>query len=199
MGRPNKHTETKKAAVSQGPKGENDSQPMAETKTLYPSAELIQSICYEEYQRALDNYNRIYDKVNIALVFVGVVLIAFISTIDYKIISQLCQANFWGIFYSFCSLVSAFCILWAGIKLLVLLKSKKVYSFDCTAMRKNELYRFTKESTSVWLIDKYTKAIMSINDTKGEKQRRFDQSIGLIIIALICYVGATAIGKGMGL
>ena len=39
--------------------------PKKETK--YPSAEIVQSACLEDYKRCLESYDKIYEKVNIAL------------------------------------------------------------------------------------------------------------------------------------
>ena len=47
----------------------------------YPSACFLLESCFQDYQRIQDNYNKIYEKINIALAFSGVIL-----TIMYSIL-----------------------------------------------------------------------------------------------------------------
>lgn len=36
----------------------------------YPSAEMLLQVCYNDYQRLIDTYDKIYEKVNVTLGFV---------------------------------------------------------------------------------------------------------------------------------
>ena len=40
----------------------------------YPSACFLLDSCFQDYQRIQDNYNKIYEKINIAPAFSGVIL-----------------------------------------------------------------------------------------------------------------------------
>lgn len=42
-------------------------------KIQYPSAELLIQPCFEDYKNELESYNKLYDKVNVALAFCGIV------------------------------------------------------------------------------------------------------------------------------
>ena len=49
----------------------------------YPSACFLLDSCVQDYQRLQENYNRIYDKINVALAFAGVILTIMLGTFDF--------------------------------------------------------------------------------------------------------------------
>ncbi len=51
-------------------------------KVQYPSAVMLKEDCYNEYQRLMETYDKIYEKVNIMLAFCGVVLLVILSKVD---------------------------------------------------------------------------------------------------------------------
>lgn len=152
------------------------------TETHYPSAKMLQETCLEDYRRIIDTYDKIYDKANIALGFSGVVLLVIISNYDYtsiiRIVNtknnlELCSL----LALHLCSLASAVLIIWTVIQLLLLLRSQTITVFDSISIRDVELYRETEEHASVWMIDKYTKAINQLRPIIRTKQQVFDSSI----------------------
>lgn len=50
----------------------------------YPSACFLLDSCVQDYQRLQDNYNKIYEKINIALAFSGVILTIMLGTFDFS-------------------------------------------------------------------------------------------------------------------
>ena len=50
----------------------------------YPSARFLLDSCFQDYQRILDNYNKIYEKINIALAFSGVILTIMLGAFDFS-------------------------------------------------------------------------------------------------------------------
>ena len=50
----------------------------------YPSACFLLDSCVQDYQRLQENYNRIYDKINVALAFEGVVLTVMLGSLDFS-------------------------------------------------------------------------------------------------------------------
>ena len=178
------------------------SKEMEEQKIEYPSAELLQGTCYEDYRRVLDTYDKIYEKVNIALAFSGVILLVIVSNFDYTIIRQIikCDSNlelFSLISLGACSLTSAVLILWAVIHLLFLMRSKQLTVFDSMSISSEELYRETVDVSSMWLIQKYTQAISILRPAIENKQKAFDKAVLRIIIAILCYAVSLIIEKGL--
>ena len=175
---------------------------LTENKPEYPSAELLQSTCYEDYRRVLDTYDKIYEKVNIALAFSGVILLVVMSSFDYTIIARILNKPsnlelFSLLTLLLCSLSSAVLIIWSVIQLLLLIRSKKLTVFDSIAVRNEEIYRETKEIASVWLIDKYTQATAALCPEISKKQKSFDSAVLKIIISLLCYTVVVVIQKGL--
>lgn len=163
-----------------------------ETKLYYPSAIMLQNTCYEDYRRVLDAYDKIYEKVNIALAFSGVILLVVMSSFDYTLVSRIIDNSskielFSLLLFLLCSLLSAILLLWSVIQLLLLIRSKKLIVFDSIAVRNDELYRQTNEAVSVWLIDKYTQAIVALRPEIKKKQKSFDSAVLKIIIGLMCH------------
>ena len=171
-------------------------------KVMYPSAEILQNTCYEDYRRVLETYDKIYEKVNIALAFSGIILLVIMSSFDYTIVVRICSCNstlglFSLLLYFLCSLASAVLIIWAVIQLLLLMKSKPLKVFDSISARNEELYYKQVDVTSMWLIDKYTKAIVALRLEIEEKQQRFDAAVTMIVVALLIYAFEVVIKKGL--
>ena len=171
-------------------------------KAEYPSAELLQTTCYEDYRRVLDTYDKIYEKVNIALAFSGIILLVIMSSFDYTIIGRIInftsKLELFPLLLCFlCSVLSAVLIVWAVIQLLLLMRSKNLTVFDSISIRNEGLYRESVEVASVWLIDKYTKAVTALRPEISNKQKAFDKVVLKIIIALLSYAVVLMVGKGL--
>jgi len=168
---------------------------------MYPSAELLQTACYEDYKRLIDTYDKIYEKVNIALVFCGIILIVILSNFDYTIIRRISTTVsnlelFSLLAMLVCSALSAVFVVWAVIELLLMMKSNIITVFDSIAIRNEEIYRKSTEVASVWLIDKYTIATAELRNTVSFKQQKYDNAIVKVIVALLLYAVAAIIQKG---
>lgn len=115
-------------------------------EVLYPSSELLQQSCFEDYKRLLDIYDKIYEKVNIALAFCGALLLVFVQNVDFSILSRLCQSEsnselFVMVLFVLCSFGSAITIIWATIQLLYLMRSKKITVFNSIDIVNEEIYK----------------------------------------------------------
>ena len=97
--------------------------PSTQNVEKYPSAEFLYSVSLEDYNRVLSNYDRIYDRINIALALCGVILIVILSNVDmtamfnwnkYTNLEKMAV----GI-YALCAIGSAVLIVIAVIKLLL--------------------------------------------------------------------------------
>lgn len=174
-----------------------------EKRKLYPSAELVLKLCYEDYKRVIETYDKIYNKTNIALAFTGVLLLVIIGELDYtvlikRVFSCTNPLEFFSLLlYSLCSLGSALLIIISSIKLLFLLKSTTITVFNSISLRTEELYNEEKESTALWTIEKITTATEELKGLNDKKNKKLNNAIVLIAISLICYSIAIIIKKGV--
>ena len=158
----------------------------------YPSAELLQSACYEDYKRLIDTYDKIYEKINIALAFCGIILLVILGDFDYGIFfsctADLSRIELFTLFIQIgCSCTSTVCITWAVIQLLMLVRSKEITVFDSVAVRNDEIYKLPPNEAALWLIDKYTLAIPELRKIIHDKQKAFDSVVVKIIISILTY------------
>lgn len=159
----------------------------------YPSAELLQEVCYKDYSRVLSNYDKIYDKINICLAFYTAILFLIINRLDISFIfnfSQLvsCNEKVLNIINLIVLIFSAIFGVISIIKLLLLLKSKEIFVFDSISIRNNKIYDMFADEASLWVIDKYTEAISEIKNVTDKKQRSFNYAIIFIGVSLILYI-----------
>jgi len=171
-------------------------------KIKYPSAELLQSPCYEDYKRLIDTYDKIYEKVNIALAFCGIALLVILNSFDYTMITEMfCALSKLELFslltLLFSSLASTICMVWAVIQLLLLMHSRTVTVFDSIAARNEEIYRWSPDEAALWLIDKYTYAVSELRTIISAKQKKFDSAIIKIMISILAYAIFLIIEKGV--
>lgn len=168
----------------------------------YPSAPLLQEACLEDYKRVIETYNKIYDKINIALAFSGVILLVILGDFDYTLFfnigSQYTKAYLFAIFVQIvCSVVSSVSIVWAVIQLLLLTRSRQMPVFDSLAIRNGEIYNTSPENAAVWLIDKYTSAIAGLVQINKSKQEKFDAAIVKILVSVLSYALLVIAQKGV--
>ena len=171
-------------------------------KIKYPAAEIVQSACLEDYKRCLDVYDKIYNKINIALAFCGVILLVILSSFDYTVIYKIIDVPskmelFSLLIYIVCSVTSTVCIIWAVIKLLLMMRSQKVSVFDSVACRNDEIYNYEPDEASLWLVDKYTIAIQDLKEINDRKNKAFNTVIVKIVIAILAYSLVIVINKGV--
>ena len=173
-----------------------------QTENKYPSAEMLQQACHDDYFRLIDTYDKIYEKVNVTLAFCGVILLVILGSVDYTCFSKLCKAQsnlelFSLLIFLICSLGSSVCIIWAVVQLLSLMRSKAIPVIDSVDIRNEEIYRWSIEAASVWLIDKYTLVISNLRTIISDKQSKYDSAVTKIVIALVLYTVVLVIEKGM--
>lgn len=174
---------------------------MNRNETRYPSASFLCSACYEDYRRLIDTYDKIYEKINIALGFAGVILLVILQDFDYTIFGTFgnVHTHIELIFLHIqiaCSIVSAVSIVWAVIQLLLLTRSKPVPVFDSVAIRNDKLYDVSQADAALWLIDKYTFLVCELREINQKKQKEFDSAIVKILISLLAYALLVIIQRG---
>lgn len=168
----------------------------------YPSAELVQQACFEDYHRLIDTYDKIYEKVNVTLAFCGVILLVILGSVNYTYVADICRTQSNSELFSFlllllCSVACAVCIIWAVIQLLLLMRSKALLVFDSMDIRNEEIYRWNPDAAAVWLIDKYTIVVANLREIIAEKQKKYDSAVTKVVIALLLYSLVLIIEKGI--
>lgn len=167
----------------------------------YPSAEFLYSVSLEDYNRTLNNYDRIYDRINIVLTVCSAVLIVFISNIDVKGILNLqnYSSNLEKIsvlLYAALSLASAILMMITVIKLLLLSRSKELLCFDSNSIKDETLYEEKVEDSALWVILQHIKVVNDIRTKTKDKQKQFNTAIILMIISILCFAFSVLIYNG---
>lgn len=172
-----------------------------EKKNDYPSAELLLGPCMEDYQRIQDNYNKIYEKINIALAFSGIILTIMLGNINLEKASILTQNMRVGeliliIVELGCTVGSVGLVLLATIKMLILLLGRIVSVFKSEDLRNNEIYREENQYSALWMIDKYTTIVSEMRPIVQRKQKKYDRAIVIMIIGVVLYAVSIILQKG---
>ena len=168
---------------------------------FYPSAVLMLDSCIQDYQRLQENYNKVYEKTNIALAFVGIVLTIMFTSLDFSSASlNASNMKIWEVIISsteiICQFSSIILMIVSIILLLIVLKGKRIPVFKSEDIRNEEIYRLKESHAAVWLIDKYTQIANDIRPIVSKKQKLFDSALVLVIIGIIAYAISTILQKG---
>lgn len=167
----------------------------------YPSACFLLDSCVQDYQRLQENYNRIYDKINVALAFAGVVLTIMLGSFDFAS-AKLCVKDI-TVASLIITVVELICLvggmgltLISIVYLLTLLGGRKIAVFKSEDIRNEEIYREKESHAAMWLIDKYTRIVNEVRPVVQKKQEVFDKALVTIIVGFILYVIAIVLRKG---
>ena len=179
---------------------QNTSNENVQSNEKYPSAEFLYSVSLEDYNRVLSNYDKIYDRINVALTLCGVILIVILSNVD--VITLLSWNNYSNLekmavaIYGLCAVGSAVLIVIAVIKLLLLSRSKDTLPFDSNSIKTESLYNEKIEDAALWVTLQYIRVINDIREKIKEKQKAFNTATIQIIVALLAYVISMLIHNG---
>ena len=172
-----------------------------QSNTRYPSAELLQQACYQDYSGLRNTYDFIYNKVQIALAFSTALLVVIIQNIELKFWFNLgkgvsCYDKVMYTIISTASVLSVAAILVAIIKLLLLSKSKRIVEFDSIGIRTEEIYKDKPNDAALWLISKYTTATNELRIIIDTKQKQFNGAVDIIILSIALYIVSVIVKKG---
>ena len=167
----------------------------------YPSACLLLEYCVQDYHRLQENFNRINEKINVALAFAGVALTIMLGSFDLS--SAKLDVKNMTILEVVMTSAELLClvgrvilIIVATIYLLILLRGRTITVFKSEDIRNLEIYREKEPHAAVWLIDKYTRIVEELRPTIQKKQNSFDKAISIIIIGIIMYAMAVILRNG---
>lgn len=155
----------------------------------YPSATMLVDICFQDYQRLQDEYNKIYDKTNIAIAFVSTILTASIGSFDISVLSKITITKLWrqglGSFDILCYIAGMVSLIIATVLFLSVLKSNCIPIFDSVDIRNAEIYRKSADYSAMWMIDKFTLVVYEMRPIISKKQRKYDRALSLTIFGLV--------------
>lgn len=168
-------------------------------KKQYPSAQITYSASLEEYNQLLSNYDKIYDRINIALVLCGTFFMVFSTTLDFSIISNWTS---YAIYQRVLAIVNGIMLVTSAVlmaisivKFLKLTRGEGLTTFDSNYIKYERLYEEKKENTTLWITLQYLKGINDLREQIAKKQKRYNWAIVLIIIAVIIYVVSLFVSK----
>lgn len=178
-----------------------ESEQSATEEVEYPSACFLLESCFQDYQRLQENYNKIYEKINVALAFTGVILTIMLSSFDFSpAMITVEEMKVWEVMLTsvelLCLVGSLFLIIFSTLYLLTLLRGRKILVFKSEDIRNEEIYRNEESYAALWLIEKYTEIVDSVRPVVQKKQKSFDNALIVIIIGIIMYVLAVLLRKG---
>ena len=190
--------DTKESAEKDNTTGKDGS---IDSGSQYPSAQFLVDACFNDYQRLQDNYSKVYEKTNIALAFVGVVLTIMLTTLDFSSLSKIMgNMNVGQLLLALIEIGCCICgvglLLICAIKFLHLLKGKDIPVFNSVDVRDAELYREDNETAAMWLIDKYTLVVFELRPIVEKKQKTFDSTLTITIVGIILYAISVILQKG---
>lgn len=173
-------------------------------ENLYPAAAVTLNACIDDYKHSLSMYDRLYDKVNIALVFCGVLLVAVLNNFDFTLIMKIIQVRDSMILFSLlanlvCSLISAILIIGAVIQLLLMMRAHSIPVFNSAAIPNNKIFSKSPNVARVWLIMQYTLLVSNIRDIVIKKQKNYNSAVTKIVISIILFAISIVIQKGITL
>lgn len=158
----------------------------------YPSAEMLLNVCMEDYKRLQDSYDKIYEKVNFALILAGVMLGTLPSHIDIASFQlSVRDMNLFGLILALIKEITSvgviILVFAVTIRLLFLLRGRKVYCFKSEDIIDEKIYKQDNEIAATWVMEKYTKIVGEMRPVVEEKQRKFNDTIMLMIGGIILY------------
>lgn len=171
-------------------------------RLTYPSSVLLQSACYEDYKRIVDTYEKLYSKISIALGVSSAILLAILSSFDYKLLfiekGSFSNGEMFFLFVRFlCSSISSCLIVCATIQLLLLVRSSPVKVFNSLDIRNERIYCYKEDEAALWLIKAYTEAAYELKELTNIKQKSFDSAILKLVISILVYIGVIITEKGI--
>ena len=157
----------------------------------YPSACLLLDSCIRDYERIQENYNKLYEKTNIALAFAGVIFTLFFNLYDLSIPENIEELKLWEIpivWFGFVyQLRSAVALGGAIVALLSLMRGRKLTVLNSADFRELEVNMQEESCAALWLIDKYTTAVNENRPIIEKKQKIFDIAVVAIISGIILF------------
>lgn len=166
----------------------------------YPSAEFLYSVALEDYNRTLGNYDKIYDRANIALALCSALLVAILNNVDIKSLLSYCSyAAMKKVIvacYGLSSLGSAILLVVATIRLLLVTRSRKMLSFDSNSIKAEKLYIETVEDAALWVSLQYIRSTNDVGTQVKDKQGKLNRALLEIVVSLLLFAVSVIIHNG---
>lgn len=161
------------------------------------AAEFTYTVCYNDYQTLVSNYDKIYDRINIALTLCGAVLIILLNNIKFdplKIWStfSMLEKISVGIYFTLI-LASATLMVVAVIKLLLLSRGNTLLSFNSNCITNDNLFEKSAKDAAELVTRQYIVVINDTYDKVNQKQKSFNTSIVFMVISVLAYAASVII------
>ncbi len=159
----------------------------------YYKTNLLLKVCEDEYFRIINFYIKIFDKVNITLVFLAALLTVVTKQVDFHYLFILKEKITHGeiivsLMIFFCQVLSFLLFLFSLIGLILLLKGEKIRVLNTDNIF-NILYVNEKEiDVNKWLIEQYLNCISENSTAMKKKQIRFNRILKFICIGVILWL-----------
>ena len=155
--------------------------------------ELLLKLCRDDYFRLIDFYKKVYDKINITLVFSCALLTIIVSGLDF---SSLLQINFKTdvfkivlILINIILQITSFIIYSYSLMLSIsLLKGKTLVFLDLETIVNEVLEDHDKESNIEWILENYVKCINENKKTLEIKESKYNQVIHFIGVSTMFFL-----------
>lgn len=160
----------------------------------FPASDVMFKLCYEEYKRKQDLYDKLYERINFVLAFSGGILVVLIKEFDFKLLvnySDITNPTLYGSLF-FCIIFGTGLLLWAIFTLLKALISMKTPSLD-TDLKK--LRTESKGKVEIILIERLNEIISRQRIANDKKQKYINAAIQRILISMVLF-GVYVILKG---
>lgn len=170
-------------------------------KEIYPSAKILLEASYQDYIRLLDSYDKIKDKVNIILAFIGIILGFFLNYIDLKFLNRICfslkiSELLVYLVHAILLFICVFALIYCIVKIFDLLKGKNLLVFKSEDIREGDLVKESEEFVTLWLINRYTICSNDIRPIINYKQNELTKVIKATIILTIIMIIILILQKG---
>ncbi len=167
----------------------------------YPSLSLALEACEKEYFRVFNDYAGFYGKLNIAIVFAGVLLAIVLNNLDFTTTASVVNKLTYGeITLRVVEIISQYLglafLVWAILWLLLLIKGKPKAVLRSEVVVDERLYRETKENFKLWLMRNYAKNTTLNRPVVEHAQKSFNRAMTCVIVGLVLYAVSSIIQKG---
>ena len=152
----------------------------------FPASEVLYKLCYEEYKRKQDLYDKLYERVNFALAFSGAILVVLIKEFDFKLLvnySDITNPTLYGSLF-LCITFGTGLLMRAIFILLRALMSTRTASLDTDL---KELKGENKEKVEAILIERLNGIISRQRSVNDKKQGYINSAIRYILISLVLF------------
>lgn len=165
-------------------------------KKQYPAADINFSVIQKEYEYELNRSVKLDNKINMTITICGVLFIFIFKFLNFKEIfnsfNDSLAPNVLYFIQSICAfgnIIVFSLFVYCVIKLILLLKSKGYYHFNCDDIFDNDLMSECKENCEYFIAVKYWSATYQNNITNEKRSKDYNKILwSLCAMLLFCII-----------